>query len=530
MFKRKSYLPLVLGLFSVLFFACDKDYSDVGAEIIGDDHFGFDKYTEATIAAYNHKTGAVVSKNLPVNPFGIYENPAFGNTQANFVTQISLASPNPIFPEEFENPTEIDSVILNIPYFSHVTSVIEGQSKEYELDSIYGIDESTFKLSIYQSGYDLSDIDTNDNNAIYTDSDSAINSNKMDLLNTGDNPNENTQFFFDKRQHKTTVLNDNEETVNTYSAPSMRLHLNNEVFTEMILNAPSGTLVNNDVFRRYFRGLYFTAEDGTPGTMAMLDFKKGVITMYYKEDKEITGTSPVEYERVSKNLTLNLTGNSVSLLNNSNENLDYLNAVNNPEQEASRLYLKGGEGSVAEINLFGPDTDDNGIADEIDEIIENGWMINDAVLTFNIDQSAMSSEQIAEPNRIFLYDMTNHKTIIDYTVDLTKNNSDTKKSKYIYGGIIEKEETSGLKYRIRVTNYVRDLVKNKSKSIKLGLSVTEDINNIGFAAKKGNTGTNDVFFPSMSVVNPLGTILYGATPDVSEDKRLKLEIYYTKPN
>jgi hypothetical protein len=34
----------------------------------------------------------------------------------------------------------------------------------------------------------------------------------------------------------------------------------------------------------------------------------------------------------------------------------------------------------------------------------------------------------------------------------------------------------------------------------------------------------------MSVMSPLGTILYGSSPSVPDDKRLKLEIYYTKPN
>jgi hypothetical protein len=37
----------------------------------------------------------------------------------------------------------------------------------------------------------------------------------------------------------------------------------------------------------------------------------------------------------------------------------------------------------------------------------------------------------------------------------------------------------------------------------------------------------------MSVMNPLGTILYGTGPtgpNLPADKKLKLEIYYTKPN
>jgi hypothetical protein len=31
-------------------------------------------------------------------------------------------------------------------------------------------------------------------------------------------------------------------------------------------------------------------------------------------------------------------------------------------------------------------------------------------------------------------------------------------------------------------------------------------------------------------MNPLGTIIYGSKATVPENKRLKLEIYYTKPN
>ena len=36
--------------------------------------------------------------------------------------------------------------------------------------------------------------------------------------------------------------------------------------------------------------------------------------------------------------------------------------------------------------------------------------------------------------------------------------------------------------------------------------------------------------PRSAVMNPLGTVLYGSNPSVPADKRLKLEIYYTKPN
>lgn len=530
MLKKVFYLPLLFVVITFISVSCDKDYNELGADIVGDDHFGFEKYDEATVKSYNYKTGPIASNNLPINPLGFYDNPAFGTTRANFVTQLEMAVQNPTF-----NNAVIDSVILNIPYFSTPPHTKNNNTDEYVLDSIYGPAESKFKLSVYRSGYYLRDLDPNaglsEVQSYYTDQDSDIDNNKIPvLLNDTIDVKENEQFFFNKKEIVTKTKNDKGEDVISKSAPAMRLHLNRQVFTEAILDAPSGQLASNAVFKNYFRGLYFKAEAGNPGNMTMINFKGGKITLYYKEDKDDTSS-----EKVSKTFVLNLSGNTVSLQNNSNENNDYLNAINNPAQEASRLYLKGGEGSIAAIDLFGDDTDGNKIADEIDVIRANGWMVNDASLTFYIDKSKMSDPKTAEPNRIFLYDLTNKKVLIDYAFDNTTNGAKPKNNKYVFDGIIQKENVSGgrgIKYRIRLTNHVRDLVKNGSKNVRLGLSVTENINNVAFSKLKNPYPDFDSA-PAMSVMNPLGTVLYGSNileGDENYDKRLKLEIYYTKHN
>jgi hypothetical protein len=307
--------------------------------------------------------------------------------------------------------------------------------------------------------------------------------------------------------------------------------------------------------------------------MAMINFRAGKITIYYKEDKitpdNVSTTTVNEYklERVSKSFPLNFNGNTISLLENSNENLDYLNAANSA-QEASRLYLKGGEGATAVIDLFGSTdlkgyikndsfnenlpisptnpkyilTGPNGISDEIDDIKYNGWLINEANLTFYVDNAAMSNfspatpeAQPTEPNRIFLYDLTNKKILIDYTFDFTSNANFPKYSKFIHDGIIQSQNVSdgrgarGKKYRVRITNYIRNLIKNDSTNVRLGLSVTENINNVGFS-KLRTANSNFSSAPSMSVLSPLGTILYGTSPVVPDGKKLKLKIYYTKPD
>ncbi|MEO5776434.1 MAG: DUF4270 domain-containing protein [Flavobacterium sp.] len=604
MYKKTFLRPiLIVGLITVIFASCDKDFNEIGTDIVGDDHYGFEKYTDATIKAYNQKLGPISSKNLPINALGFYSNPAFGDTEANFVTQLELSSTNPVFNNTYselyvELPV-IDSVIMDVPYYKTLKTENSDNTKDYELDSIFGADvgsaNSKFKLSVYQSNYYLRDLDPDQSLAetqlFYTDQNSLIDANKIPvLLNnapltnppTGqegthnDDGRENEHFYFDKKEHALTTYESDGITKivpSPRSVPSMRLHLRTDVFYDKILNAPSGQLANDAVFKNYFRGIYFKVENGTPGNMAMINFKAGKITIYYKEDKitpdDLTTPLPAnEYklERLSKTFVLNFTGNTISLLQNSNENTNYLTAANSSE-EASRLYLKGGQGAMAVIDLFGS-TDvkgyilnpaynedlpisatnpkytlvntPNGISDEIDDIKFNGWLINEANLTFYVDKPAMTDAFPAtnlpvEPNRIFLYDLTNKQVLVDYTYDGTSNGTFPKLSKSIFDGIVQTENLGdgkgkrAKKYKIRITNYVRNLVKNDSTNVRLGLSVTENINSVGLS-KLRTPNSNLSSAPTMSVLSPLGTILYGTSPVVPNDKKLKLEIYYTKPN
>ena len=626
MYKKSFLRPILLVLIAIIFAACDKDYNELGANIVGNDHFGFLGYTGASVKSYNQKLGPVASNNLPLNTLGFFTNPAFGTTKANFVTQLELSSTSPVFNNTdstlFLNLPTIDSVIVDVPYFKTLKSTGTDGVNTYRLDSIYGVDESKFKLSLYQSNYYLRDLDPDqsltEQQLYYTDQNNAIDNNKFpDLLNNATIANttfannadghENDQFYFDKKEHKLTTYQTGSTTpIYTRSAPSMRLHLRTDIFYNKIINAPIGQLASQPIFKNYFRGLYFKVENGNPGNMALLNFKAGKITIFYKEDK-ITPDNPLttvnEYnlDRVSKTFALNLTGNTVSLLENSNEDVDYLTAANST-QEASTLYLKGGEGSMAVIDLFGstdlykydikknsagiavdendvpvpldssgnPTTNHyfiyiktmtpNGIPDELDDLkfplinenpgqiyrsIKNRWMINEANLTFNVNTSKMIDQKAVEPNRIFLYDLTHKKIIVDYIYDITSNGIYPKRNKYIFGGLLLKEDGTlakqkkdpttdqitekGYKYKIKLTNYIRNLIKNDSTNVRLGLSVTESINNVGLSKLK-TPNANFTSVPSMSVLSPLGTILYGTSPVVPDDKKLKLEIYYTKPN
>lgn len=600
--KRPFFQSILIVIIAVVFASCDKDFNEIGTDIIGDNNFLFEIDSLSSVKAYNQKLGPIASSNLPINPLGFYTNPTFGTTKANFVTQVELSTVNPKFnnidPEEYDvNPTIIDSVVMEIPYFININKTkvdaTDSTKRTYVLDSIFGAtltdqtaatNNAKFKLSVYQSHYYLRNLDPSqsltEQQLFYNDLDNEINNNKIPvLLNdkvTADE-HENNKFYFDKREHRTIASFAADGTTPIYARtpPSMRLHLRKDVFNNAILNAPSGQLSDNTIFKNYFRGLYFKVENtGNEGNMAMINFRAGKVTIYYNEDNKKTATDGViTYQRANKTFALNLTGNSVSLLENTNENIDYLTVANNTTQEAKQLYLKGGEGSIAIIDLFSATdtkgyirndsfninlpvsgtnpkyilTGPNGKSDEIDDIIFNGWLINEANLIFYVNKTAMADINTVEPDRIFLYDLTNNKVISDYVFDIASDQLFPKRNKFVFGGILLNNDNSyvkqiknndgkitnkGTKYKIRITSYIRNLIKNDSTNVRLGLSVTENINNFNFSKLK-NPNNNFSSVPAMSVLSPLGTVLYGTgqtSPTLPEGKKLKLEIYYTKPN
>ena len=518
-----SFFKRILFVVSVLFlYSCDKEYNAIGADLLGENHFDFLQYT-SDVVAHNQKIGPVDATNLSINALGIYNDPAFGKTTAHFATQLNLAALAPTIGAN----AVVDSVYLSVPYFSTLKTTNTDGSHVYELDSIYG-GQAPIKLSVFESNYFMRDLDPASNftetQSFYTDQTAIFENAKLgSRLNNASIPSQNDAFFFDSKEIVQKVTAADGKVSLARSVPAMRLKLDNSYFATKILNAPASKLATNDVFKDYFRGLYFKIEtvSGSEGSMAMMNFKSGKITISYTEDLVTNGVTT----RVPKTLDINLNGNSVNLLDQTNVNASYTNAVNNPNTSLgdTNLYVKGGEGAMTVIDLFKT-------PGELDLIRSKGWLINEANLVFHIDAAKMATSN--EPNRVYLYDLTNNRPVVDYFLDAT-NATDPKKSKYVFSGIINKEAVAngrGQTYKIRITNQIRNLVKYAdSTNVKLGLVVTENIGESNFSKlKTANSFTSKM--PKASVMNPLGTVLYGSHPSVPADKRVKLQIYYTKPN
>lgn len=176
----KTYFKTLFLFLAFIFISCDKEFNTVGSDLIGDEHFVHGTDLNTIIKAYSVPTGEVQTNNLSINPLGIYDNPVFGRTKANFVTELTLNSTNP----SFGTNIEMENVSLYIPYFSQIKTTSTDGSKTYALDSIYGatqanLDTKKMKLSVFENGYFLNTTDPSDNfqslQKYFSDFDATIN-------------------------------------------------------------------------------------------------------------------------------------------------------------------------------------------------------------------------------------------------------------------------------------------------------------------------------------------------------------------
>lgn len=532
MYNTSFVKKIFLAVIAVFLYSCDKDFNALGDGLVGDDHFGLEpeKYD---VLAFNQEVTPIQSNNLATNALGIYDDPVFGSTTANFVTQVALESYAPTIGES----PEIESVTLHVPYFSTIktTNTADG-SHTYELDSIYGDLNGKLNLSIYESGMQMRNSYFNNGSQLpqfyYTDQDADFSGKKMGvILNDSSDVLQNKKFFFSSEERNDTIVSDDGKKTVDRVKPEMRLGLNKTFFQNKILNAAASKLSTEDIFQEYFRGLYFNVErsDDSPANMALIDFSGGKIVIKYKAKTAITTDpdSTTEEKTITLLLKSPFTGSVASTAS-------FLQTVRKPDYESAittsvnktegdeRLYLKGGQGSLAVIRL----TD---FASQLETIRASNWKVNEANLVFTIDADKMTG--LVEPNRVYLYDLTNNVPLADYYSDGTSNTLQPELSKYVFGGIINVDSNKrGKTYKIRITDHVRNLIKDETaKNVDLGLVVSQSISvSASNVLKLKNETISQA--PRASVMSPLGTILYGSKASIADDKRLRLEVYYTKPN
>ncbi len=403
----------------------------------------------------------------------------------------------------------------------------------YDLDSIIGNEKAKFKIKVSELDYYLRSYDPTSNFEKFQQyfSNNQIPSNFSGKVLFDDevqiNPNE---LVFWNEDNPDTADEDESTTLKERLSPRIRIPLEKDFFQKKIIdNEGSEILSNNESFKLFVKGLVIEAYDFDEPIHMILNFREAEVRLVYdfkKYNKNGTDddTTDDEIEDEEKFFNLKLDGYRINSIKNepypSNITTQISDTINNPQS----VFLKGGEGIMAEIELF----KNNDGVNLLEEIKQKEWLVNEANLTMYIDQNMISSKGgIVEPNRLYVYDLKTKQPLIDYFIDDTNGPKDSQK-KIIHGGIIELDENKkGLLYKIKITEHIKNVIRKDSTNVKLGLVVTSDI------SSSLNTEVQDSeqieLIPTSSVINPFGTVLIGPNPNPSDyNKRMKLNLYYTK--
>mgnify|MGYP003645233060 FL=1 len=513
--KIKNLLPLAGAIFFIIiaFSSCQEDISTLGSEVLGTETPNGILDESQSVIAYSRKLGPVQSNRLPAYQFGVYNDPVYGKSTVNLLSQLTLGSSDPSFGDN----AKVDSVLVYLPYFSTGTTV--DSVTTYELDSIYGT--TPINVSVFESNYFLREYDPNTGfeefQNYYTTQGDVFESYLGEELAAVENflPTKNSYVIFEGE--------DNEEEI----APGLRIKLDTAFFQTKVIDM-EGTpeLRNSNNFKNFLRGLYFKVNSPTDnGSLFIFDVTKAYVSIFYSYDNEDDPD-----ERENDVFKLNFSGGiSVNTFTNQLPT-QIQTAVENPNIETGNenLYLRGGDGIISVVELFGKDNDNNGVADQLETLRDKKWLINEANLIFYVNQDLMVGGA-TEPERIIIYDLKNSNVLADYNLDPTNGLEAVDALTNHYGKLQRGSDGNGEYYKLKITTHISNLINKDSTNVPLGIVVSQNVLTRTTQKLQNPMEPNIEQIPSSTVVSPEGTILYGnATPN--QEKRLKLQIYYTEPN
>ncbi|MBU3028070.1 DUF4270 domain-containing protein [Zobellia galactanivorans] len=336
------------------------------------------------------------------------------------------------------------------------------------------------------------------------------------------------QIQLKKRDDESTEDVD-ESTQYSYLSPGIRVALDKDFFQENILDKEGSTeLFSQSNFKEFLRGLHFSVSGVESDVMFLFNIRAANITISYSYDSADSegNVTPqgkqkdvvLGFVRESYNSQGQLTGidgNAVNTFVNEAYPTEIAESLDTGEN-ASKIYLKGGAGSFAEIKLF----DSAGSREVIDEIKSKNWIINEANLVFHVADDNLGEE----PSRLYLYNM-------DTNTGLPLSASDADGQSAEYDGYLVKSNSDGSStYTINITTYLNSLVSGSAENVSLGLTATAN----AFITATGNAmleNGGEQQLPVANTLTPLGTVLYGSSVDGADsDKKLELEIFYTETN
>ena len=539
-----QHIKIIVILLAIV--SCEKDFASFDSEVINSDNaINFSTNSvEYNLTTKSEMVNPVQTNNLPSFLLGSYNHPQYGRSNSSFVGQMVPSEYN----HDFGDNVVLDSVVLTIPYFSRGIDTSEEGDITYEIDSVYGDDP--IKISVYRNNFffrtfdPFSDFDTSQ--SYYSNGSLSVEEIIDGIQLEGELLFETDDFTPSAEQINLTEI---DTAGNPYVAqriaPALRFKLNNpnDNFweTNFFENEGNQVLTNEPNFKEFFRGLYIKVESNSNGSIMLLNFASSntKLTIHYTSDNTNIGDSDTgsvdEIETNQHEYEMNFSGNLINLFDNENPiDAGLIDQTNGNEN----IYLRGGEGIITTLDLFsGSITNDNGeemsefdhfkqfFYDDISD--EPVRIVNEAYIEFFVNQNFANDD---EPERIYIYNYEQNTALIDYFLDqsvssLTINAKINHLEPLVRDSL---DDDKGIKYKIRITEHLNNLILRDSTNAKLALGVISDVASVqNFKILDGSESENKRLASGI-ILSPKGTILHGnLSADI--EKRPKIKIYYTEP-
>ena len=559
----------------LLIASCDKKFNDIGTEALPANIF-LGKRTYYPVGVKHAFIDVVQTNNIGVIQLGEREDKLFGNTAAAIVAQLNLSQYTPSFgafsaqseiDNSFDEQETINDVWLEIPFFTNqidadgdgliyiydiddtdpnsdsdgdgVSDILEQRNgtdptnpdtdgdgtqdgedtetvnpnpdkKLYDIDSLFGDRSASFDIEINKLNYFLRQLDPNQNfeqGQIYnSDFNFDIHKEQQPLAN------ENITLDFNE------IVKDNADNL----SPRMRVSLNKQIFQQLILDKEGDLELSTlEDWRDFFRSISIETSNFSSPLLMLLDFNSMVIRINYNYKSEVADSNPVEIENVTEEFLINTLGslrfNTFTKTTVADANLNDIIVADEPAQIA----LSGGLGAVADIRLF----EDSEL---LEDLKSRPWLLNEANLTFHVDKQALGVYEHTLPNRLYIYNANTLAPIIDFSQDGVTTST---MAKIVYGGFLIEEEDKQY-YKVRITNYLRNIITNDAVNAPLRVALTNVLPNQTQVSMARVNAADVTKIPVGSVVTPKSCVFIGpnpTNPDLS-DLKLQLEIFYTEIN
>jgi len=543
-----KYLAISVGLL-IGVISCEKDFTNVGVNIVDNNIFSTDKYT-SEIIAYSQGVENVRANGLSDYLLGVQRDGLFGKLEASIVAQLSLATANPDFGEN----AVIDTVIVDIPYHATLDGTqtdIDGVGvPKFKLDSVWTSGNNYFQLNVFELKTALFSVDQdeptkpkiyysdydfqkNESTPLFSGLISPNENDTMTVIKRFKYPNSNFPDLTAKEEYRTDTIK------KTDLKPSLKIPFDKEMIKTLFQdNATTGIFDYNSSFQTFFKGLYLEAleHDNQGDALMNLKMSDATMTIYFSNDVQkdegdtedlngngINGETDV-WVRNPQSFIFPFSGikSNIYSRDESGSAIEPFILTPNEINGEEKLFVQGASGANAVIKLFGDDNNNNGTPDELEALRSNNWLINQAKLVVYIDQ--VNTAEMA-PQQLYLYNVGVEDLNEDGELDDTQILDAMPQSILgIDGELVRDADGVPEKYSFLMTDYISELLKEDTEMAlhDLGIKVFDnhDIPDPRF--------TTDTLIHKFNS-NPKGLVLKGNLSN-TEEQRIKLEIYYTKKN